>query len=298
MGNSTSQTVKNYVTNSTEYNQIMKQALTNTNTADVSTYNLQNMTVEIGSGAELDCENVDFSQKITENVTVVQNLDSKAAETLANSLQAAADNDIETAADQLQELDPGWFGEIGNSSKQEAITKVKNAVKNTVSSENVMTITNEILTKTINEQNKTFTINGKISGKMCNFSQDIVGNVLVQNILSSVSERVSENETISDFFNKSKITASQEQEGTVGSVMDVLKEFKWVFIIAGIVLGLMLVIFIFYKLSSGGSQQGFPYQFPPMMPPQPQAQPVYQQPRPTSTQNYAQAQQYSQPNVM
>lgn len=301
MGNSTSQSVKNYVTNSTEYSQITREELELANKADVSTYNMQNFKLLNGTGctnpsaAQINCDNLNITQKIDQKVDIVQEIDSNVAEKMANKLNAQAQTDIKAAMDQLQELDPGWFGEVMNSSRQELETKVKNSVKNSVTSETVMSITNEVLSTTINEQDETVSNCGIISGKNCNMGQEIANTVTVSNILSSIVDKVSENETTSDFYTKATEKLSQEQEGTVGSVMDFLKEFKWFFIIGGIIFGLLLFAFVAYKLfgSGGVPQQGFPYQFTPPMP-QPQPLP----PQQSQYNDYSRAQQYQPPIIM
>lgn len=309
MGNSSSQSVKNYVTNSTKYSQITSEQLNLANKADVSSYNMQNFTLLNGTGcpdpskALIDCKNFKIGQTIDQEVNIVQEIDSEVAEKMANKLNAQAQTDIAAAMDQIQELDPGWFGEIMNSTRQELETKVKNEVENSVTSETVMDITNEVLADTINEQEETVSNCGTIRGEYsCDMGQDIANKITVSNILSNLVDKVSENETTSDFYTKATEQLSQEQEGVVGTIGDIFKELKWFFIIGAIVLGLILVVFIIYKLSSGGrSQQGFPYQFPPQMMapprPMPQPQPIYQQPQPNPVQSYAQAQQYSQPVV-
>ncbi len=274
MGNSSSQTLKEYISTNVSFSQTVKTSLNLENLTNISTFNKQNATIinggpgccEIfvdgeyegalpgctGTDASLSCGAGGIAQTIDQNVTVIQEIDSEFSQDLATQLQNTAQADVSSALDQLQQNDllSGMF----NQTKQDVNTTVSNNINTTLDTETVENIVNSAVINSYNEQESAIVNCGTlvVAGDCSN--QAIQITILVQNILSSIGDLVQSNSEVNDFYTKVNNTLSQKQQGVFGTFVDMFSNLGVAWIIAGAVFFFIILIVIFMLLfRKGGS---------------------------------------------
>jgi hypothetical protein len=223
MGNTASQSIGNYLTNNATYTQIISSHLDAHNKTGVNVVNTNNKSVSVGKGGKLDCENLQAGQKVTNNETIAQSINSNLAQQMSAQLRNTAQADVKNALDQMQKNDP--ISGFANKTKQEVMTMVTNNINNTLKTENFLKLVNETLSSTVNENKMTLEVLGEITGKTCDFTQGIANTIAVTNVLSSVGKQFSEGDAANKFFDATSGKLSQEQTGVVGTVTGAISDF-------------------------------------------------------------------------
>jgi hypothetical protein len=270
MGNSSSQDLKNYLTNDVNYQQTVTATLnlqnkSTINSTAINDFSLQNggpdCCVEYdkdgkkvgtlpnctGTGATIKCEGgLNIDQSIKSSTTAVQSVSSKFAQQLSTQLQNTAQADIANAVKQLQE---GFFG--NNESNQEVENRIVNKINTTLNSDTVLNIVNSMVINSVNKNTANIVNCGEMSGESCNFTQDITVQILTQNILNSIGDLVQNNQEINDFYNKINNQVSSEQKGLAAlfaQIFAALGEFGLAIIIGSGVLLFILILIIVVAL--------------------------------------------------
>lgn len=295
MGNKSSQTLKNYITNESIYNQTVNATLNLQNKTTMSTTNVNIAEIDnggangganccviydangnpvkkdgvaqvlpgcTGTTATMNC-NVIIDQNASSNQYAVQSIDSSFAQQLSTQLQNTAKADVSNALDQLQETDPTMFD---NESKQDVENHINNVIDTTLTSNTTLNIVNSAVIASLNK-NKAKLINcGTLTGEQCNFSQNASSKMVTHNILNSVANLAQSNKELNDFYTKVNNALTNKQEGIVGTLSGVLNSLfdslgkvgLAIIIIVGLVIlgGAILVVVLFIKGGGKEAVQG------------------------------------------
>ena len=278
MGNQSSQTLSNYVSNNSVYSQSIKSVLDLSNATNISSTSIQSFTLKNGSAAEcclsstptppqtttatsgdaivpapspypgcmsiiptISCGTVKIGQTITQKTSVVQNISSEFIQKIATNLQNSANTAID---DKLAQTDEADIKRLFNTTKQDLSTKVKNSVKTTLSTENITKIANTVTANTFNQQTQTITNCGLITGDQCDFGQEIHLAIVVNNILTAIGQMLQDTTVVNDFYTKLTQDVKQEQKATgfaglLASIGDFITKFgTTALIVGGVIVGL------------------------------------------------------------
>lgn len=282
MGNS-QQKLENYITNSVTYSQVISSTLNLKNASDTNVIGVQSFKIQNGGSqmcccqtataegdctsfypssectpAKIDCPNISVGQTVTNDIKIVQQIDSQFTQQLAAQLQNTAQADVANALDQLQKVDPTTWQSIS----QDSINDVKNEIDQRINVDNVSNIVNNVITNLYNAQTQTINNCGVITGDACDFSQNIANTVTVQNILTSLANQFSDATATNDLYNKVQTSMSQTQEGALATVSDAISnffsslgEFALAFLIGGgIFVFILIIVFVFIFFRGGGKE--------------------------------------------
>jgi hypothetical protein len=314
-GNSSKQTLKEYITNSADFQSTVKTTLNLTNTSQTSVRSVNNLSIVNGGSAcctyptttttttmeqdpafpndktktkpkvttvtgtgtlpncdptklnpTMNCKNFTIGQSISSNVNVINSVDSSYTQNLASKIQETASNQISDTLKNAQTND--LLSGFGNKSKQDIEDTINNSLKVVLTKEVVTNIVNSAVA-TQNMENKSQILNCGTFGTPdtdCTFDQNIAINLLVNNILSSIANVVSNDATLADYANKLLVVAEQEQTGPIGAFFKAIGTIGIVIIsiIAGVIFLIMIVGLFLLLRGSGGSSYPPPMGFPPM----------------------------------
>ncbi|KKL91430.1 hypothetical protein LCGC14_1894760 [marine sediment metagenome] len=287
MGNSSSQTLKQYLTNNVNYTQSVSATLRLQNNSTITSVTVNKIDIENGGPqccdfidaegnpirnrdgtvatipgctgqAILNCEGkgLHITQIAGNDTNVVQEVSSEFAQQLSTQLQNTAQADITNALDQLQQND--LFSGAFDSSRQDVETNITNNINTTLSSNTVLNIVNSAVVNSKSENNTQIINCGIITGDGCNFDQDASTKVLVRNILTSIGDLTQSDAQINDFYTKLNNALTNKQEGIVGTIATVFNNFFEMLGRAGLliliggavvvfILVLLIVAFIFFR---------------------------------------------------
>jgi hypothetical protein len=291
MGNSSSQSVSDYITNSSTYTQTVSTTLKLGNKATMNTTNVNNVT--FGNGGAGCCEFKDakgnpildkegkaqylpgcsatsatincgkngiiFDQNEKSNQIAIQSIDSKFSQQLSTQLQNAAKADVANALKQLQQND---ISSLFNKTAQDVETDVTNTINTTLNNDTMIKIVNSAVVNSFNVNKNEFINCGVISGEQCNFTQNASSKAVIQNTLSSVGQLVQNNKQLNDFYTKVNNELTNKQQGEVGTIADVFNNlFKsmgklgLIFLVIGILVVFVILIVIVMLVLRGRRKQ-------------------------------------------
>ncbi len=274
MGNTSSQSLKQYITSNANYTQNVSATLNLQNSSTINSTNMNDINISAGTSAEccckeyglnsgkckttwppnmcppgsIQCKELKIDQTAESNAMAIQQINSEFAQQLSTQLQNTAQADITNALDQLQQND--LISGVFNQSRQHVETEITNNINTTLNSDTVMHIVNSSVVNSVNANKTSFVICGDLIGDQCEFSQNASSKVVIHNILSSIGDLTQNNKEINDFYSKINDALTNKQQGVVGTIGDIFNKFYDTFGRIGIffMIGGAIVLFILILL--------------------------------------------------
>ncbi len=195
-----------------QLNDILNQNVTNIVNksrlmAEAKMSNVNSLDVEFGPNAVINCDNIDFSQKITSSQNLVLASKIQNEQELKTLLKSAIDN---TTEQNNQSVNSFLATSFNNQSSNTDIKNImKNIIETNITNENV-NVCNAVID---NANQKRIVINGKVTCTSMNNAQSIVNEQLVNCITDQLVKAAMQNEQIADAVNKSSQTNTSENKG-------------------------------------------------------------------------------------
>ena len=195
-----------------QLNDILNQNVTNIVNksrlmAEAKMSNVNSLDVEFGPNAVINCDNIDFSQRITSKQNLVLASKIQNEQELKTLLKSAIDN---TTEQNNQSVNSFLATSFNNQSSSTDIKNImKNVIETNITNENV-NVCNAVID---NANQKRITINGKVTCTSMNNAQSIVNEQFVNCITDQLVKAAMQNEQIADAVNKSSQTNTSENKG-------------------------------------------------------------------------------------
>ena len=259
MGNTSSQSLKQYITSNVNYTQNVSATLNLQNSSTINSTNMNEINISAGTSAEccckeyalnsgkckttwppnmcppgsIQCKELKIDQTAESNAMAIQQINSEFAQQLSTQLQQ---NDL--------------ISGVFNQSRQHVETEITNNINTTLNSDTVMHIVNSSVVNSVNANKTSFVICGDLIGDQCEFSQNASSKVVIHNILSSIGDLTQNNKEINDFYSKINDALTNKQQGVVGTIGDIFNKFYDTFGRIGIffMIGGAIVLFILILL--------------------------------------------------
>jgi hypothetical protein len=195
----------------------------NTNKVDV----IQN--IRIDNEGTINCKG-DFSivQKSNANANVLATLDVKQIQDISNQLSTSIANEVQKSIEQAnKDLN------LGQANVSKDSTTLTNIITKNINTDVETTIKNSVDTSATTDQVITFINKGTLNGSSCNFIQDGGASIVSSNIVTSLMDTLTKNETADDILNKYKF---QESQTNAGINLTMIFGFIFILIIGGLVI--------------------------------------------------------------
>ncbi len=234
MGNRASSSNKVSIETSTTLDMMTEKIMSNKQSTLQSTVNAQTVTIDIGPTGEIGGD-LEVGQSIDTKNQASGELDAASLSSMEADMQNKLSASLEQAAKAKTDL-----GSTGNTSANN-VSSIKNAlsmsIKDTMKIENY----NSIVQNTINKQDATIRINGKVR-KGVKIDQKIVAEIIATNVLKSVMD--STNKILAEQGSSVRVEQSGDSESSgVGDI------FQGLFKMIGNIFGSMAAAYIAVPLS-------------------------------------------------
>ncbi len=226
MGANQSNTVRQTteVLNSTVNNVVSSSRIT----SQAKATNSNTFELVIGPNADIQCDNIDFSQKIRATQTVKVMAKIQNSTELQNMLKAAVDNATKQSNDSVNNFLSTSFN---NQETNTEITNIlHNEIENNITNENVQEC-NAIID---NANNNKLQIYGKLKCKNLGAPQEIINDQVVECITDQLIKAVSNNQQIADAINKSESENKSKNTGPLEALAGLWFLFPIILIVGGL----------------------------------------------------------------
>lgn len=249
MGNSSSQEIKNSITNNTNYSQkIINELKTDIqNSSDSLTF--QSISIMNGSkdvcdnaaNAQILC-NMNIGQTVDIKTQFVNKVDAQTIQKMTSELKDTANAQLDSILDSIQKGDA-----IADNVNQTIKNNVKNTINETITEDNITSLIEKNLSKTDNTQ-KLEIVNCGIFGKEgqdCNINQDVAISIIANNMVSSFADQLSQAQSVIDLATKVVDSEKSEQSGLLSSILDSFEDYFKNIGLVGLLIFVGVGIFIF-----------------------------------------------------
>nr|QBK87495.1 MAG: hypothetical protein LCMAC201_04050 [Marseillevirus LCMAC201] len=261
MGNSSSQTLSNYVANTSSYKNTVNESLTNkaTTKANVGTSEIASVTVggEAAcciipgtkipitgcTGGRIQCDDFHISQDTKQKTTIITKVSSDTTTDLINNLKTAAKNDIKNKLDQIS---AGIFAGAFNSSKQDVTDAANNEVDTVLTTNITQNNISEILSNTTGTEKETLYVCGVLTGKDCTLDQKLATNVSVINIATMIGKLAENNTKLNTFY--TKVNNTLTQKSVIADFLDKLGMLGIIAVVGGIIFLLIIAAIVVFVM--------------------------------------------------
>lgn len=290
MGNTSSQTVKEYIESKTSYEVSVENTITVNSSSTVKQTGINQVTLTVGDPGDCctyctsqydpqtgvcggtiaqlnNCTGGSCGGDLNLTMTniaeseVITSINTELASNITNNLKNAISADLSA---KLTELDEGGVLDkiFPNKSVKDVEMEFSSEFDATMETVNEQDLYNSVLQTTITANNADITICGYIGGD-CNINQLNSLQAQVKNILSAVGSLLQNNDVINDIYIK---IAAEVSEETCGWTCQLAKFFTSIFgilVIGGVVLLIILAIVAVVIWKSGGKDVAMQFAGPP-----------------------------------
>jgi hypothetical protein len=238
MGNSYQSTSIQSTANITNISNILTQ---NQNVVESTVITLQSQTIVINGN--VDCTQFTIINASSITVVITGQMNAQTANSVSNYIDSSIQNSLSQSTSVVTEL-LGVYG--GN----EQIADVSNAVNEFcgtyITTQNLQTIMSDVRASQV----QSITINGNITGALCNFENTITVAVAATAILTAVTQNLLSNSLTANFANAVSQYYMADAKGLNSLVSSVLTALLLPLIIGAVVIGIIIIIVVIFKVIS------------------------------------------------
>ena len=259
MGNKQSQTLENYVRNTSEYKQVIKSVVKTETNTNASATSINNINITNGKTGVIECPEFNLTQTINSKVNIINKNSLNFKSELIADLQKEASAQFDEAMTQIRKNDliPEFAGKTQNDVKNEIINEIGVTLENELSLQQISN-----LTVVKFDQNDINLVNkGVIRGVACNINQNIELNMMIENTIEQITDAIINNKVLEEYYTDITAKMHQEQKGVIGNLTDTLGDILTspFFLIAaavGCCLCVILIVVIFSSIGGAAKSSG------------------------------------------